>query len=182
MDNGAQNYLRYKNGDDLGFYEIVREYYDGLVMYINGIVGDYCRAEELADDTLLKLAVKRPNFNGKSSFKTWLYSIGRNAALDGMRKKAHADTVSLEEAAAEAQSAENDYLKTERNVQLYKALEQLKPDYREVLYLSYFEDMKTEQICDVMKKSKSNVYTLISRAQNALKENLLKEGFVYENV
>ena len=45
MDNGAVSYEKYKNGDDEGFFEIVREYFDGLAAYINGIVGDFCRAE-----------------------------------------------------------------------------------------------------------------------------------------
>lgn len=181
MDKGALSYEKYKNGDDGGFYEIVREYFDGLAAYINGIVGDFCRAEELADDTLLKLAVKRPSFGGKSSFKTWLYSIGRNIAYDSLRKKSQ-QHVSLEEANVSSDGPEQAYIKNERNKMLYKALDGLKPEYREVLWLTFFEEMDAEQIARVLHKSKAAEYTLLNRAKSSLKEKLLKEGFDYEIV
>jgi RNA polymerase sigma-70 factor (ECF subfamily) len=181
MDKGALSYEKYKNGDDQGFYEIVREYFDGLAAYINGIVGDFGLAEELADDALLKLALKKPDFNKKSSFKTWLYSIGRNAALDSLRKKSHV-FVSIDDADGVTDGPEREYIKSERNRQLYRALEKLKPEYREVLYLSYFEDMSADDISALTRKSKGSVYTLMNRARASLKEILQKEGFDYENV
>ena len=181
MDKGEISYEKYKNGDDQGFYEIVREYFDGLAAYINGIVGDFGLAEELADDALLKLALKKPDFNKKSSFKTWLYSIGRNAALDSLRKKSHV-FVSIDDADGVTDGPEREYIKSERNRQLYRALEKLKPEYREVLYLSYFEDMSADDISALTRKSKGSVYTLMNRARASLKEILQKEGFNYENV
>ena len=182
MDKGAVSYEKYRNGDDEGFYEIVREYFDGLAAYINGIVGDFCRAEELADDALLKLALKRPAFNNKSSFKTWLYSIGRNAAYDSLRKKSPPPHVELDEATETEDGPEQAYLKDERNKQLYKALDGLKPEYREILWLTFFEDMNAEQTAKVLHKSKAAVYTLLNRAKSSLKEKLEKEGFDYEVV
>lgn len=181
MDNGALSYEKYKNGDDQGFYEIVREYFDGLAAYINGIVGDFWRAEELADDTLLKLALKRPNFDGRSSFKTWLFSIGRNIAYDSLRKKAP-QHVDLDETNEVSDGPEQAYIKNEKNKQLYKALDGLKPEYREVLWLTFFEDMSAEQIARVLHKSKAAEYTLLNRAKNSLKEKLQSEGFDYEIV
>ena len=182
MDKGALSYEKYKNGDDQGFYEIVREYFDGLAAYINGIVGDFCRAEELADDTLLKLAIKRPNFDGRSSFKTWLFSIGRNIAYDSLRKKSPPPSLSLEETAETEDGPEQAYIKDERNKIIYKALDGLKPEYREVLWLTYFEGMSAEQTAKVLRKSKAAVYTLLNRAKNSLKEKLVEEGFDNEIV
>ena len=182
MDNGAISYEKYKNGDDSGFYDIVREYFDGLAAYINGIVGDFCRAEELADDALLKLALKRPAFDKRSSFKTWLYSIGRNVAYDSLRKKSPPPSLSLDDTDMAEEGPEQAYIKNERNKRLYKALDGLKPEYREILWLTFFEEMDAEQAARVMRKSKASVYTLLNRAKNSLKEKLVKEGFDYEIV
>ncbi len=41
MDNGASSYRRFLDGEDEGFYEIVRDYKDGLLLYVNSIVGNY---------------------------------------------------------------------------------------------------------------------------------------------
>lgn len=182
MDNGALSYEKYKNGDDEGFYEIVRDYFDGLAAYINGIVGDFCRAEELADDALLKLALKRPNFDGRSSFKTWLYRIGRNVTYDSLRKKAPPEQLDINGVDEVTDGPEQAYLKDERNKVLYKALDGLKPEYKEVIWLSFFEGMSTEEIARVLHKSNGTVYVLINRAKSSLKEKLVKEGFDYEIV
>ena len=55
MDNGASSYLRFLNGDNDRFVDIVREYNDGLILFLNSIIKDIQIAEEAADDTLLKL-------------------------------------------------------------------------------------------------------------------------------
>ena len=87
MDNGASSYRRFRdNGDVHGLDEIIIEYSDGLIFYLTSIVGKMQTAEELAEDTFVLLGTKKPKYNGKSSFKTWLYAIGRNIAVDYIRK------------------------------------------------------------------------------------------------
>lgn len=87
MDIGAENYRRFLGGDNNGLVEIIRDYKDGLILFLRGFTNDIVQAEELAEDTFVKLVTKRPRFQQKSSFKTWLYTIGRNVALDQMRHK-----------------------------------------------------------------------------------------------
>ena len=81
MDNGASSYRRFLDGDDNGLAEIVRDYSDGLILYLNGIVCNIFVAEDLMEETLYKIITKKPRFNAKYSFKTWLYTIGRNVAM-----------------------------------------------------------------------------------------------------
>ena len=88
MDNGASSYRRFREGgDESGLIEIIRDYKDGLILYLASIVGDVHTAEELAEDTFVLLGTKKPKDKGKSSFKTWLYTIGRNTAIDYLRKR-----------------------------------------------------------------------------------------------
>ena len=86
MDNGASSYRRFLDGDKNALIDIIENYRRGLVLFINSITGDFCLAEEIAEETFLKLYVDRPKFSGKSSFRSWLYSIGRNTAIDHIRK------------------------------------------------------------------------------------------------
>ena len=85
MDNGASSYRRFLDGDDKGIAEIVGDYKDGLILYLNGYVKNIFIAEELTEETFFRLIVKKPRFLGKSSFKSWLYAIGRNVAIDFIR-------------------------------------------------------------------------------------------------
>ena len=185
MDNGASSYRRFLEGDDGGIVEIIKVYKDGLMLYLNSFVQNIHLAEDLTEDTFVKLIARRPRFSGKSTFKTWLYSIGRNVALDFLRKHAKLPTVSTEEAmvliADEADVAWH-YLQTERKLQVHEAMKRLNKEYRQVLVLVYFEEFRNNQVAAVLGKSKKQVENLIYRAKLSLKSELEKEGFVYEEL
>ena len=51
MDNGASSYRRFLDGDDNGFIEIIKDYKDGLILYINNFTRNIFTAEDLAEDT-----------------------------------------------------------------------------------------------------------------------------------
>ena len=184
MDNGASSYRRFLDGDENGFVEIVRDYKDGLILYLDSLVRNISAAEELAEDTFVKLGIKKPRFKQKSSFRTWLYAIGRNVAIDYMRKQARLSTVSVHECAepAELESLENVYIREERKIIIHRAMNKLKPEYRQVLWLRYFEGFSAKEAALIMKKSTHNIETLTYRAKLSLKSGLLGEGFDYENL
>lgn len=85
MDNGASSYRRFLDGDDEGIAEIVGDYKDGLILYLNSYVNQIFIAEDLAEDTFFRLITRKPRYSGKSTFKSWLYAIGRNVAVDFLR-------------------------------------------------------------------------------------------------
>lgn len=179
MDHGAGRYNCFLNGDNDALVEIIRDYKDGLTYFLSGFVGDLSLAEELMEDTFVRLYVKKPRFSEKSSFKTWLYAIGRNVARERIRKEKRQKTVSLEaqpELAAQTWDPEQSYFQSEARVQLYAAMHRLKPEYRQVLWLQYFEDLRDKEIAQIMKKTPNNVSVLLHRAKKALKEELSKEG------
>lgn len=182
MDNGTVNYQRFLAGDDEGMVEIIRDYKDGLILYINGITNNITLAEEIMEDTFFKLVTKKPKFSGKSTFKTWLYSIGRNMAIDSLRKRSKISDIPFDEYndLAEEKSIEREYLKEEQKIALNKALHKLKPDYRQVLYLAFFEDFSNSETAKIMHKTKRQIENLLYRAKQALKTELEKEGFEYE--
>lgn len=184
MTDGTENYRRFvQDGDENGIVELIRDYKDGLILYINGIVGNIHVSEEIMENTFVKLVVKKPRFSGKCSFKTWLYTIGRNAALDYLRRNSRkSDTPVDEMEIADKQDLELSYIKEEQKIMVHRALANLKRDYRQVLYLSFFEELSNEETAVVMRKSKRQVENLIYRAKQALKKELEKEGFIYEEL
>ena len=185
MDNGASSYRRFLDGDDRGIAEIVEEYKDGLLLFLNGYVNNIYTAEELTEDTFFRLITKKPHFSGKSSFKSWLYSIGRNAAVDHVRrssKQAYTPIEDMEAYLADEATLEDAYIKEEDKIALHKALSALPEDYRAVLWLVYFEDFSNTEAAAAMKKNDRQIRNLLYRAKLALKEELDKEGFTYEKL
>ena len=183
MDNGASSYRRFLDGDDNGIAEIVDEYKDGLILYLNGYVNNIFVAEELTEDTFFRLITKKPRYSGKSTFKSWLYAIGRNIAVDYIRhnsKMINAPIECLETYLIEEQTLEHSYIKEEQKITVHKALCELIPEYRNILWLVYFEEFSNKEVRIILKKSERQVKNLLYRARKALKIKLEKEGFEYE--
>ena len=185
MDNGASSYRRFLDGDDKGIAEIVGDYKDGLILYLNGYVNNIFIAEELTEDTFFRLITKKSKYSGKSTFKSWLYAIGRNVAIDFIRhnsKILNTPIEDMENYLSEEQSLEQSYIKEERKIIIHKALSELAADYRTILWLVYFEGFSNKEAAVVLKKTKRQVRNLLYRAKQSLKSKLEKEGFVYEEL
>ncbi len=185
MDNGASSYRRFLDGDDKGLAEIVRDYKDGLILYLNGFVNNVSVAEELMEETFFKIITKRPMFTAKRSFKTWLYTIGRNVAIDYLRhtsKQSHASSDDIEDYLKDEYDLEKMYIIEEQKIAVHKALRKLHPEYRQVLWLLYFDEFSYTEAAIIMKKSTRQMKNLVYRAKSALKSELDKEGFIYEEL
>ena len=182
MGNDAERYRRFLDGDDNGLIEIIDEYHEGMSLYLNSIVNNMSLADDIVQDTFVKLAIKKPPFRGKCSFKTWLFTIARNCAIDHLRKDQKISDLSLDEhlAISDVADTEKEYFKEEQKKELYKAMKRLNPEYYQVLYLMYFEDLDTSDIARIMHKAKRQVSDLIFRARKSLKSELERKGFIYE--
>ena len=185
MDNGACSYRRFLDGDDEGLTLIIKDYKDGLILYLNGYVNNIYVAEEIMEETFFKLVVKKPKFNERCSFKTWIYTIGRNVAIDYIRHNSRVSVSSIEDMEnylKDETNIENQYIKNERKIILHKAMSDLKPEYYQVLWLCFFEEFSNEEIAQIMGKSKRQIENLLYRAKQSLKSLLDKEGFQYEEL
>ncbi len=185
MDNGASSYRRFLDGDDDGIVEIIKDYKDGLMLYLNGYVNNINIAEDLMEDTFVRLVTKKPRFSGKSSFKTWLYAIGRNIAVDYVRKHTKVPEVSMEDLSvilSDEADVVKEYLRDEQKIILHAALKKINVEYSRVLYLIYFEDFNITQAASIIKKSYKQTENLVYRAKRSLKSQLEMEDFVYEDL
>lgn len=184
MDNGASSYRRFLEGDDEGIVEIIRDYKDGLILFLNRYVNNIHIAEELAENTFFKIVTRKPRFTANSSFKTWLYTIGRNMAINHIRH-----TKRILDAPIETIDGNNDefdleksYIREEQKIMIHRALSRINTDYSKVLYLKFFEDLNNEQIAVVLKKNRRQIENMIYQAKQSLKSELDKERFHYEGL
>ncbi len=179
MDNGASSYRRFLNGDESGLEDIVKMYGDSLMFFINGFVNNLSLAEEIMEDVFMELIVKKHNFKEESTFKTYLFKIGRNKAFNVLKKNKKC-TYLEDEVLEDEIRFEESIIKDDEHRNIHREIKKLPKDYATVLYLIYFEDLSYDEISKIMKKNNKQIKNLAYRARLALKENLGKEGFSYE--
>ncbi len=185
MDNGADSYRCFLDGDDIGMTEIIRDYKDGLILFLNRYVHNIWTAEELAEDTFFCIVIKKPRFSGKYSFKTWLYTIGRNLAVNHIKRMGRVnstDPEDLEQMAHDEKTLEQSYISGEERLLVHSALSRLRPEYGRILYLKFFEDLDNGQIARIMKKNRRQIENMLYQSKRALKTELDKEGYQYEGL
>ena len=171
-------YLNYLHGDENGLRTLIERHGDYLTRYINGYIHDLTQSEDFMIEAFSRLLAKQPRF-GETGFKTYLYKTGRNLALSHLKKSRMERCFYLEELEHETptpDSAKDSLLQTELSQIVGKSLEQINPEYREAIYLFYYEEMSYTEAADVMKKSEKQLANLIYRGKQALKPIFEKEG------
>ncbi len=173
-----QRFLSVRNEEDLRI--LLERHREGLILFINGFVHNLADAEEIMLDSFAVAAASRSAFHGRSSFKTWLFSIGKKQALMHLRKSKRYDAGESGDGMADEEAPPDiRILEEERNRVLYLAMEKLNPDYRQTLMLLYFEQMTHEEAGQVMGKNRKQIYHLAERGKKALREILERTGFTY---
>ena len=178
-------YMRFlENGDSDDLRVLLERYNESLTLFIYGFIHDMEDAEELMLDAFAVAASGTARFRNRSSFRTWLFAIGRNLALKHLRKQKVQAMPIHEEIMTEDHHSDLglEMLRKERDAMLYSALEQLNPDYRQALYLLYFEDMTADEAAAVMGKNKKQFYNLTNRGKAALKSILERMGMIDEEI
>ena len=179
METDEEIYLRYTaEEDDADLEALLIRNRDSLLLFLMGFVRNVEDAEDLMIDTFAKLAVDKPGFEyvHPGCFKSWLFTIARRNALMQIRKR-KLETIPLDESLpSEAELPETVLLKEERNRKLYQAMSALKPQYRNVLYLLYMEDLPHEEIAQVMSLHIRQVYHLVDRGKASLRKMLERMG------
>ena len=181
MNSDEALYRRYLAGDEQGLSELMERYGNALTLYINGYLHDVHEAEDLMIEAFAQIFAKERPIEGVGSFQAYLYKTARHLALRH-KQKHRLVFLRLDELDFEPRSdslIDTDLLRGERDRQLYDALEKLKAEYREALYLVYFEDMSYRDAATVMNKSESQITKLVYRGKQSLKVILEQEGFAY---
>ena len=172
-------YRLYLAGDDAGLEGLMERYSDALTLYIDGYLGDIHESEDLMIEAFAYLLAKKPDIR-PGAFKAYIYKAARHMAL---RCKSRRRAVfSLEELAEEpeAETLIEEVVKDrERSRILHLCMERLHAEYREVLYLTYFEGLSYAEAAEVMGKSVKQITNMVYRGKQSLRELLEKEGITH---
>ena len=160
-----------KDRDSEAMRTLLERHRESLTLFIYGYVRNMEDAEDIMLNAFAIAAAEESGFSGKSTFKTWLFGIGRKH----VRKQKLQFWVSdaLEETSLE--EAEDELIRGESRRELYDAMNKLPDEYKNALYLVYFEDMSHEEVAEVMHKTRKQVYNLVFRGKQTLK-GLLEEA------
>ncbi len=164
--------------DQDAFRQLLERYREGLTLFLFGYVHNLEDAEELMIDSFAEVAAGPTLFSGRSSFKTWLFSIGKHLALMRLRKKKQLPVQPLSAEVGDS-SPELELLTQERKQLLYQALDRIAPEYRQTLLLIYVEDMSAAEAAQILRKRTKQVYNLAERGKRALREELERMGYQY---
>ena len=172
-------FLKEGNSDDLRV--LLERYRESLTLFLYRYMDSMEDAEEIMLDSFAAAVSGTASFRGSSSFKTWLFAIGRNQAMKQLKKR-RLETVPMHEGLAyDTEEPGMEIFRSEEREKLYKALEEIHPDYREALYLMYFENMSVDEIASVMNKNRKQIYNMIQRGRDSLKKTLERMGFDHDN-
>jgi RNA polymerase sigma-70 factor (ECF subfamily) len=183
MDNGASSYRRFLDGDQSGFDEIIKDYRVPLIYFINGFLNNIDESEDVAEEAFMELIVHPHRYSFRSSFKTYLFTIARNKAVDRVRREKKLSPLQIDDMELEdIERFDRDILKNENSQMLQSAMKKINPEYAVLLRLLYFEDMTSEQAGKILKKNKRQIANLTYRAKNSLRRAMEEEGFSYEEL
>jgi RNA polymerase sigma-70 factor (ECF subfamily) len=159
---------------------LIEQYQHRLLRYLVHLTGNRATAEDLFQETWIRVLEKGHQYDGKSRFAAWLMTIAHNVAIDHLRKRTAASLDEMRDAedAAPFEPMANDpspfdrAAASEDGARIQSALEQLPPIFREVLVLRFQEQMKLEEIAQLIQIPVATVKTRLYRGVMALRPTL----------
>lgn len=165
------------------FNILVKRHVNSVYLFIFKLIGNKEDVEDITQETFIKVWQKLSKFDTDKNFKTWLFSIAKNTAIDKLRKKKTINFSSLDtEESSDFESNLIDtlplqdevFIKKETEETLLKALSQLSENHRLIIHLHISEELTFEEISEVIGRPMNTVKGQFRRAILKLR-NLLVE-------
>jgi RNA polymerase sigma-70 factor (ECF subfamily) len=180
-ESEAQRIVRGLRRKDMALInQLVGRYQYRLVRYLLYLTGRRERVEDLVQETWLRVLDRGSQYDGRSRFEAWLFSIARNLAIDDLRKRpiasldtpeaaGTAEAVAGEVSASDQSSPFLAAARSEDAVRLAAALGLLEPIYREALLLRFREDLSLQEISHIVGAPVPTVSSRIHRGLGLLR-------------
>lgn len=155
----------------------IRQYLPMGLRLATRFCGDATMAEDLLQDALLKAARSRHRFAGQCSPSTWLNRIVINVCRDWLRsrKRAQPSAIPWDESMASVEDVSRVEARETRE-RLWHAVQTLPERQRDVIVLSVWQQMSTEEVAEALEISVQNVYSNLSAARQQLQSRLKNES------
>ncbi|MBI4545765.1 MAG: sigma-70 family RNA polymerase sigma factor [Gemmatimonadetes bacterium] len=178
---------RARTGQEAAFRELIGRYERPVFSLIYRLVRNREQAEDLAQDTFIKVLNALERYDPSYKFSSWIFKIAHNTAIDHLRRK-EVDTLSLEgsphaetaealdastlTAVAAGPTPEEHAASQELGAEIERAIARLRPEYRTAIVLWHVEGRPYEEIAQIMDVPLGTVKTYIHRARNELRKRL----------
>ena len=159
------------DGDPASFTELCRRYYPAMVAIAHSLLGDRHLAEDAAQETFAKAAVKLPQLRQTNKFAGWLATICRNEARDMARR-----TSSLQ-ANDELSKTATKSQKDDSGDAVRQALNRLSAPARELVFLRYYDGLSYERISELLGISEQAINGRLRRAKRKMADYLRHNVF-----
>ena len=182
--------LAYKAGDVRSFEQLVRRHRGAVFNFLLRLSNNRQRAEDLLQETWLKVVRSSPTYEAKAKFTTWVYTIARNLCMDAMRKDTYRKADSLDAVAGDGEDERSlgekvptptaapdraAHAAALRPV-LERALCKLPAEQREVFLLREYHGVQFKEIAEVTGVSENTVKSRMRYALEALRKQLAAAG------
>lgn len=162
----------------------INDYFNAVYSYIFLQVRNSHIAEDLTQETFLKVIEKSYQYKGNSSVKTWIFKIAFTTTMSHFREKNpiyHLFNMNTDDITYNPSSEETVLLNSQHQY-FYEALHRLKKNYQQVIVLRKIHDFSTEEVSSILHWSEGKVKMTLSRALVAFKKELEKEGITNETL
>ena len=172
---------RFQQGDAYSFDEIVRRYQDRLLNFVYRFLGRYDEAEDIVQDTFLKVYRNKEAYQNIARFSTWIYTIAGNLAKTELRKRKRRKLFSLGHLGVEdrdyeipstAQSPEALADSALQEEAIQRAIQSLPEKFRTVIILRDIQELSYEEISKIVGIPLGTVKSRVNRARLKLQELL----------
>ena len=176
-----------QKGSEKAYRELLDRYQRPVFSLVYRMVRDREQAEDLAQETFIKVFNHLDSYNPKYKFSSWIFKIASNLAIDTLRKK-ELDTVSLDGSRHASTAEEVDATRItvqsrdenpeellvarQLGQEIEQAIAGLRPEYRTAILLRHVEGRPYEEIAEIMDIPLGTVKTYIHRARGELRESL----------
>jgi RNA polymerase sigma-70 factor (ECF subfamily) len=171
-----------KNKQDSAFEALLNKYGDKILRICYLILKDISLAEDVTQETFILVYRHGSKFKEKSSLYTWISKIAINKCRDVLKK--NNEYIYFEDyKEIEADSnIENEVLNNFNGEKIKDCIFLMKPLYREVITLYYYEELSIKEICKVLDENENTVKSRLIRGRKMLKDMLIKEDLCYEEI
>jgi len=160
---------------------LIELYQHRLLRYLLFLTGRREVAEDLFQETWMRVLLRGGQYNGKARFDTWLFTIARNLVIDLSRKRTMASLDEMSDTSEGGRAVEfaidgpsplEEFQLREDSAEVAEVLMKLEPNYREVLVLRFHEELSLEEIANVTRAPLSTVKSRLYRGLAALKPEI----------
>ena len=172
--------LRFQQGDELAYVELVNRYRNRLINFVFRFVGTKEESEDIVQDTFVKLFEKKDYYRPINEFSTWIFTIASNLAKTELRKRKRRKTSSLSDLGLENKdfdvpvkdTTDEETLDEFADSQIQDAIQSLQIHFRTALILRDIEELSYEEISKILDVPLGTIKSRINRARLQLQEKL----------